>query len=72
MRQKIAANIESSVRRSADLKSALPAGAEGVLALRKVQFADGGSGRLWLTIDGELHLSAEQFQGLTREMISHR
>jgi hypothetical protein len=72
IRQKIAADIESSVRKSADLRSALPAGVDSVLTLRKVQFADGGSGRLWLTIDGELHLSAEQFQGLTREMVSHR
>ena len=66
IRQKIAANIESSVRKSADLKSALPAGVENVLTLRSVRFADGGSGRLWLNIDGELHLSAEQFQILTK------
>ena len=71
IRQKISANIESSVRKSADLKSALPAGVESVLTLRKVQFADGGSGRLWLAIDGELHLAPEQFQGLTKEM-AHR
>jgi len=66
IRQKIAANIESSVRKSADLKSALPAGMESVLTLRTVRFADGGSGRLWLTIEGELHLTAEQFQVLTK------
>ena len=72
MRQKIAANIESSVRKSADLKSALPAGVESVLTLRGAQFADGGSGKLWLAIEGELHLNAEQFQGLTKEMISRR
>lgn len=72
MRQKMAANIESSVRKSADLKSALPAGVESVLTLRKAQFADGGSGKLWLAIEGDLHLNAEQFQGLTKELISHR
>ena len=66
IRQKIAANIESSVRKSADLKSALPAGMENVLTLRTVRFADGGSGRLWLAMEGELHLSAEQFQILTK------
>ena len=72
IRQKIAANIESSVRKSADLKSALPAGVESVLTLRKVKFADGGSGRLWLTIEGGLHLDPGQFQGLTKELISRR
>jgi hypothetical protein len=66
IRQKIAANIESSVRKSADLKSALPAGMESVLTLRTVRFVDGGSGHLWLDIDGELHLSTEQFQMLTK------
>jgi len=39
---------------------------ESVLTLRTVRFADGGSGRLWLTIEGELHLTAEQFQVLTK------
>jgi hypothetical protein len=71
IRQKIAANIESSVRKSADMKSVLPAGMDGVLTLRTVKFADGGSGRLWLTVEGELHLSAEQFQTLTKGLMSH-
>src|SRR5580698_4210371 len=66
IRQKIASNIESSIRKSADLKSALPAGMDSVVTLRTVQFADGGSGRLWLTVDGDLHLTAEQFQMLTK------
>jgi hypothetical protein len=66
IRQKIAANIESSVRKSGDMKSVLPGGMDSVLALRTVGFADGGSGRLWLTVEGELHLTAEQFQMLTR------
>jgi hypothetical protein len=72
IRQKIAASIESSIRKSADLKSTLPAGMESVATLQTVQFTDGGAGRLWLTIEGELHLSAEQFQGLARQVISRR
>jgi hypothetical protein len=71
IRQKIATNIEQSVRKSADLKSALPAGVDSVLTLQNVRFADGGSGRLWLTIDGELHLSPEQFQSLSKGILSH-
>lgn len=72
IRQKIATNIEASIRKSADLKSTLPAGVESVATLRRVQFADGGSGRLWLTIDGELHLSPEQFQGLVKQTAGSR
>jgi hypothetical protein len=72
IRQKIATNIESSIRKSADLKSTLPAGVDRFATLRRVQFADGGSGRLWLTIDGELHLSPEQLQGLAKQTAGAR
>jgi hypothetical protein len=64
IRDKIAASIESAIRKSANLKSTLPAAIENVAAIRTVQFADGGAGRLWLAIAGEVHLSAEQFQRL--------
>jgi len=69
IRQKIAASIESSIQKSADLKSTLPAGMDSVVRLRTVQFADGGSERLWLTINGELHLSPDQFQGMAKLMV---
>jgi hypothetical protein len=68
IREKIAASIESAIQKSADMKSALPAGIESVAALQTIQFADGGAGRLWLTIDGEVRLSAEQSQGLAKQM----
>jgi hypothetical protein len=70
IRKRIADSIESSVRKSADLKSALPAGVEEIVALTSVHFADGGSGHLWLTIDGDLHLSPEQFQSLSKGILS--
>lgn len=66
LRQKIAANIEDSVRKSANLKSALPAGVTNAITLRTARFADGGGGRLWLAIEADLHLTAEQFRILTR------
>jgi hypothetical protein len=70
IRKKIVDSIESSVRKSADLKSALPAGMEEIVALKSVHFADGGSGHLWLTIDGDLHLSPEQFQSLSKVLLA--
>jgi hypothetical protein len=54
IRTKIAASIESSVQKAASLKSALPAQVEGSAAIKTVQFADGGAGRLWLTVGGSL------------------
>jgi hypothetical protein len=72
IRQKIATSIESSIQKSADLKSTLPAGVDSVATLRAVHFVDGVEGRLWLTIDGDLHLTEEQFQGLAKLITSHR
>ena len=68
IRKKIETNIESAVQKAANLKSTLPAQIENSAAIKTVQFADGGSGRLWLTITGEVHLSEEQLRGVAREM----
>jgi hypothetical protein len=70
IREKIAASIESAIRKSANLKSTLPAAIENVAAIQTVQFADGGAGRLWLTIAGEVRLSAEQFRDVAK-MLAH-
>jgi hypothetical protein len=72
IRQKIASNMESSVRKSADLKSALPEGVEKILTLESASFVDGGAGRLWLGLEGAFHLSWDQFRGLAKEIISRR
>jgi hypothetical protein len=63
LRQKIAASMESAIQKSANLKSTLPAALEKAVTIETVQFADGGSGRLWLTIGGEVRLTAEQLRG---------
>jgi hypothetical protein len=68
IRRKIASSIESAIQKSANFKSTLPSAIENVAALETVQFADGGAGRLWLTITGEVRLSAEQFQDVTRKL----
>ena len=68
IRDKIAASIESAIQKSANLKSTLPAGIEGVAAIQTVQFADGGGGRLWLAIAGEVRLSAEQFRDVAKKL----
>lgn len=64
IREKIDASVESAVRKSANLKSSLPPEVAEVASIKSVQFADGGSGRLWLAIAGEAGLSAGQFQDL--------
>jgi hypothetical protein len=68
LREKIAAKIEAAIQKAANFKSALPPGIENVAAIQTVQFADGGSGRLWLTVTGEVHLSAEQFREAAKQL----
>jgi hypothetical protein len=68
IRKKLAASIESAVQKAANLKSALPPQIESSAAIQTAEFADGGTGRLWLTIAGEVHLSQEQFRGVAKEL----
>jgi hypothetical protein len=72
IKQKIATSIESSIQKSSNLKSTLPAGMDEIATLQAIRFADSGGGGLWLVIDADLHLTADQFQGLTKTIISHR
>ena len=68
IREKIAASVESAIQKSTNLKLALPAEMESVAAIQTVQFADGGAGRLWLAISGEVRLSAEQFRDAAKKL----
>lgn len=68
IREKIAASIQSAIQKSANLKSTLPSAIGSAAAIQTAQFADGGAGRLWLVIDGEVRLSAEQLRGVAKEL----
>jgi hypothetical protein len=62
IREEIEDSIESAIQKLTDLKGTLPAEIGNAAAIQTIQFADGGSGRLWLTIAGEVRLSAEQLR----------
>jgi hypothetical protein len=67
LRQKIAASIESSVQKwAASFQSGLPAEVGNLVTIQSVQFADGGAAKLWLTTSGEIHLTPEQFRGVSK------
>jgi hypothetical protein len=68
LREKITAAIQRNIQQAVNRKTTLPPAIEGLAVLQSAQFADGGAGRLWLTIAGEAHLSAEQFRGMTKEL----
>jgi len=71
IKQKIAASIESAVRRSLDLHSALPPAIGSAAVIRGVEFSGSPEGRLWISLSGDVHLSAAQFQSLSRQFGSH-
>jgi hypothetical protein len=62
IRQEIADSVETSIQKAANLKPAMPAALEKAVSIETVQFADGGAGRLWLTMAGEVRLSAEELR----------
>jgi hypothetical protein len=64
LREKIAASIQSAIQKSLNLKSALAPQIANSVTIQTVQFADGGSGHLWLDLAGDVHLSGEELRGL--------
>jgi hypothetical protein len=68
IRQNIADGVESAIQKAADLKSTLPTTLQNAITIQKVEFADGGAGRLWLTMAGEVRLTAEQMRAVARDL----
>lgn len=62
LKQDIGDSIESAIQQSADLKGVLPAEVQKAVTLRSIRFADGGSGRLWLSIEGQVRLTADELR----------
>jgi hypothetical protein len=60
LREQIATLMLAAVKKTADLKAALPAVAQESATLQKAQFEDGGADQLNLALDGELQFSDEQ------------
>ncbi len=67
IKDKIAASIERAVRKSLDLKSTLPPAVRSAASIQTVRFAGGPSGRLWISVEGEVRISAAQFRSLARQ-----
>jgi hypothetical protein len=60
IREQVEDSIEAAIQKSANLKLTLPGAIGDAANIQAVQFANGGAGRLWLTMGGEVRLSAEQ------------
>jgi hypothetical protein len=69
VKDKIASGVEASVRKGLDLKSTLPPTVAAATTLRGAQFVSGTEGRLWISVDGEVHIPAAQMQSLSGKRI---
>jgi hypothetical protein len=64
LRDKIGNSLLSAMQKAANLSAALPAGMEKVASVQNVQFVDGGSARLGLEVQGDVHISTRDLRAL--------
>ena len=75
-RRSCSREVSTSAARSRWLPLAAPASGTGttsaagvtVASLGSARFADGGAGRLWLELTGDLRISREQIQDLAQQL----
>jgi hypothetical protein len=67
LREKIARSIESAIRKSVNSDSLLPPSLQSIVTIRSIEFADGGAGRLWVSLHGRAQFSPEQFLSLSKQ-----
>jgi len=68
LQEKIRKKLVSELGKSANLKATLPSALQSVAAVKTAEFSNGGEGRLWLAISGEVEVSAEQAAALAGQL----
>jgi hypothetical protein len=68
VREKIAASIQKALQKATDFPSMVPSAAGHTVVIRAMQFADGGTGKLWISLRADAQISAEQFQLLETQL----
>jgi len=70
IREKIRATVVSAIEKSTDFKAAVPPALQEIVSIRRVQFADGGAGRLAVAISAEARIPARQARELLERLKS--
>ena len=68
LRAKIQTAILSAMQKGLDLGAILPPVLQGSVAIQDARFRDGGSGRLIVTLKGQLHMTDEQLATLSKQL----
>jgi hypothetical protein len=67
LREKITRSMQSAIDKSANWNASIPPALQSIVKLRKVEFQDGGSGRLMLHAEGEVRIPADQLDAIIRK-----
>jgi hypothetical protein len=68
IRDRIRTSILSAVQKGTNLSATLPPAAQGYATIESAAFRDGGSGRLIVVLDGQLRITKEQVQVLSKQV----
>jgi hypothetical protein len=68
IRDKIRTSILSAMQKGTNLSATLPPAAQGYAAIENAVFRDAGAGRLMVVLDGELRITKEQVQMLSKQV----
>jgi hypothetical protein len=68
IREKIRSAILSALQKGTNLSATLPPVVQGYVTLQNAEFKDEGAGRLAAVLDGEIHITREQLQILSKQV----
>jgi hypothetical protein len=68
LREKIRKAVLSALQKGTDLSATLPPAVQGYAKIKNAQFKDAGSGRLLVELDGEIQITNEQIQALSKQV----
>jgi hypothetical protein len=68
IREKIRSSILSAMQKGTNLSATLPPAAQGYATIESAEFKDGGSGGLIVVLDGQVRITKEQVQTLSKQV----
>lgn len=68
LREKIRNAILAAVQKGTDLRATLPPAAQGYATIQTAEFRNGGSGRLLVVLGGEIRITNDQIQALSKQV----
>jgi hypothetical protein len=68
LREKIRKAILNALQKGTDVGATLPPAVQGYAKIKNAQFKDAGSGRLLVELEGEIQITNEQIQALSKQV----